>query len=124
VVRLVVTTRRARQNRRADLRLRLVARQRHEKTRIRDLAIDKCEPRMAKLRRELQGERDIDEARLAGEHVTGLSSVTSDDDRRATVTRDRAACHGGHRGLEDHRWHREGNTCKTMGTCGRLEAVL
>ena len=79
---------------------------------------------MTQLCSKLQSERDVDEARLAREHVTGLCSVTCDEDRSATIARDRATRHRGHRGLEDHRRYREWNARKTVRVCGGLEAVM
>lgn len=79
---------------------------------------------MTQLCGELQREREVHEARLTGEHVTGLRRIAGDQDRRATIARDRALLHVRHRGVEHHRCHRERNTVKTVSTCGRVEAVV
>jgi hypothetical protein len=98
-----VTLRRPREDCRTDVRLRLVAVEPAQQRRIAEPALYDRLARVTQLGRQPHREREVDEARLAREHVAGLCSVTCDHERRATVARNRAPCHRGYRSREDLR---------------------
>ena len=79
---------------------------------------------MTQLAREAQREHEVDEARLAREHVAGLCSVTCDHDRCAAVTCDGAAYHRRYRGREDLRLDEERRTEQAVLACSGVERVL
>jgi hypothetical protein len=120
----IVALRGPHQDRRADARLRLVVIESTEQRRGAERATDECRPRVTQFLREAQRQREVDETRLAREHVAGLCGVTCDHDRRAAVTSDRALCHRRYRGREDLRLDEERRTEQAVLARGRDERVL
>jgi hypothetical protein len=88
------------------------------------VAVEECSARTDEATRQVECQRDVDEARRAGEHVTGLGRIAGDRHRRAAVAREVTARDRRRRGRKGPRRRQRRCAVELVSTRRLVEAAM